>query len=397
MGSGDNIEAGRVARAEGRTILWAQVPPGQPNFNGPAILIADVAQDAEDPDDYEDGESFVPSNRFDGIVGVGWSGGSASNFGGTPGGTGVIGRGGRNQGTGLLGLGGGTPGPGNGGAGGIGVHGLGGPQADFLTDPMTPPGAGLVGQGGRQSAENNRERLPHAAGVIGIGGGTDQGVDALQAHPLSETGGVGVYGKGADLTVNMVAPTDATGNTVPGDDVPSGPSAAGAGVLGRGGSPQSPRDPMGPGVIGLAGDLPIPAAAETRDVGVFGAGDTGVVGLGAAGMLGRSDNEGGIGVRGVATTDTGRGAMLQSGRAAQLLLVPHKSGMRMPDPVDVTATAIPGREESVRLPRDGRGGDLLVLMDDQRRCSLWFCVRSEEASPAQWAQVLVGAPFSGTG
>ena len=169
-GSGEEVETGRTNRAEGRTILWAQVPPGQSNFNGPAIFIAEVAKDAEDPDDYEDGDSFIPSNSFDGIVGKGWSGGSASNFGGTPGGTGVVGRGGRNQGTGVFGLGGGTPEPGNGGAGGIGVHGLGGPQADFFADYTTPPGAGLVGQGGRQSEFDNRLRLPHAAGVIGLGG-----------------------------------------------------------------------------------------------------------------------------------------------------------------------------------------------------------------------------------
>ena len=135
-GSGEEMQTGRTNRAEGRTILWAQVPPGQSNFNGPAIMIVEVAKDAEDPDDYEDGDSFVPSNRFDGLIATGWSGGGAGNFGGTPGGTGVIGRGGRNEGTGVLGLGGGTPEPGNGGAGGIGVHGLGGPQADFFADPM---------------------------------------------------------------------------------------------------------------------------------------------------------------------------------------------------------------------------------------------------------------------
>ena len=64
--------------------MWAQVPPGESNFNGPAIFIAEVAKDAEDPDDYEDNATFVPSNSFDGIVGSGWSGGSASQFGGTP-------------------------------------------------------------------------------------------------------------------------------------------------------------------------------------------------------------------------------------------------------------------------------------------------------------------------
>jgi hypothetical protein len=200
------MQTGRTNRAEGRTILWAQVPPGQPNFNGPAILIVEIAKDAEDPDDYEDGDSFVPSNLFHGIMATGHSGGGPSNFGGTPGGSGVIGRGGRNQGTGIVGLGGGMPEPGNAGAGGIGVHGLGGSQADFFIDPATPPGAGVIGQGGRQNDNDTRARLPHAAGVIAIGGGIGRKKDFLPAHPLMETGGVGVYAQGAEQTVTMVPP-----------------------------------------------------------------------------------------------------------------------------------------------------------------------------------------------
>jgi hypothetical protein len=50
----------------------------------------------------------------------------------------------------------------------------------------------------------------------------------------------------------------------------------------------------------------------------------------------------------------------------------------------------------VQLPKDGRGGDLLALMDDQRQCALWFCIRAEDGSDAaQWAQVLLGPSFPG--
>src|SRR5437773_350909 len=114
-GSNQNVTTGRFNWAEGSTVLWGDVPPGdgdpQPDFNGSAILIVEVAKE-ESPDnegDYEDGENQTPSNRCDGIIATGWSGGSASNFGGTPGGVGVIGRGGANQGTGVVGLGGGRP------------------------------------------------------------------------------------------------------------------------------------------------------------------------------------------------------------------------------------------------------------------------------------------------
>lgn len=51
-GSGEDMETGRVNRAEGRTFLWAQVPPGQPYFNGDAMFVVEAARDAEDPDDY---------------------------------------------------------------------------------------------------------------------------------------------------------------------------------------------------------------------------------------------------------------------------------------------------------------------------------------------------------
>ena len=391
--SGEEMQTGRTNRAEDRTILWAQVQPGDANFNGPAILIVEVAKDADDPDDYEDGDTFIPSNAFDGIVATGWSGGSASNFGGTPGGgVGVIGNGGRNQGTGVLGVGSGFKGPGsgNGGSGGIGVQGIGGSQAAFFIDPTVAPGAGVVGQGGRQDANGNTLRLPHAAGVIALGGG-----EGLPLPPLMDTGSVGAWAQGANAEMQMVHPSDETG-TIPGPDVPSGPLAPGAGVFGRGGVPIPPRGPVAAGVIGLAGGTaPIPDISETGNTGVYGAGPTGVFGHGPIGVRGQGDS--GAGVEGYGSAKDSRGGQFESTRAAQVWLVPHETREPSPPTANVAATALvtKGERGTITLPKDGRGGDLLTLMDDKRQCTLWFCVQGSGSGPAQWAQVLLGPAFAG--
>jgi hypothetical protein len=393
-GSNQDMVVGRTNWADGRTILWAKVPPGQSNFWGDAILIVEVAEDADDPDDYEAPASFIPSNRFHGIVAVGHSGGGASGFGGTPGASGVIGRGGRNQGTGVVGLAGGVPEPESNGAGGIGVHGLGGSQVDLFPDPSISPGAGVIGQGGRQTDGGNRARLPHAAGVIGIGGGMGPNKDLLPAHPITATGGVGVYGQGAEATEIMVAPLDADGNPTTGANVPSGPLAPGPGVLGRGGMPIPPRGPVAAGVIGLAGDTMIPDVSETGNSGVYGAGPTGVFGHGPTGVRGQGDA--GPGVHGVGMAGDSRGGQFESTRAAQVQLVPHDTREPSPPSASITPEAvIVSPERGMRLPKDGRGGDLIAVMDDQRQCTLWFCVKGSDSGAARWAQVLVGKPFEG--
>lgn len=265
---------------------------------------------------------------------------------------GVIGRGGTMFGTGVLGLGGGVPEPENDGEGGIGVHGLGGSKVDFFSVPGIPPGAGLVGQGGRQSDRENRTRLPHAPGVIGISGGTGRGVDLLPQHPLEVTGGVGVYGQGADRDVQMVKPQDETG-TIPGPDVPSGPMAPGPGVVGRGGRDATRSGPEGAGVVGLAGSMvQVPGIAQTGDVGVVGMGAVGLSGTGFA----------------------DRACILQSYGQPQLNLVPQ----RMQSP----------RE----LPGDSRPGDFLVTITvDQELgteiAEFWFCKVGGAAGVAYWVQI----------
>ena len=124
MGSGsdsndEDLVAGRTNRMERRTILWADAAPGEPDFNGPAILIVEVAKDLEDSEwdnsDYDDYWAYIPANQVHGIMATAWSGGSIADdpddLAGDPGGIGVIGRGGRNEGTGVQGLGGGINGP----------------------------------------------------------------------------------------------------------------------------------------------------------------------------------------------------------------------------------------------------------------------------------------------
>lgn len=405
-GSDQELVVGRTNWADGRTILWAKVPPDTANFWGDAILIVEVAKNVDNPDDYEVPDSFVPSNRCHGIVAVGSSG--HVPFGGTPGASGVIGRGGRNEGTGVVGLGGGITDPGSNGAGGIGVHGLGGSQVDLFPDPSIPPGAGVIGQGGRQTDNDNRARLPHAAGLIGIGGGTGRSKDLLPAHPLTATGGIGVYAQGAEATVTMVVPLDADGNSTSGPNVPSGPLAPGAGVLGRGGVP-IPRDenPVAAGVIGLAGDTAIPPISETGNTGVYGGGPVGVFGHGfVSGVRGKSEEglgvsgetDSGAGIYGSATDTRGRGGQFQSERSAQVWLVPQNQPTQFSTPVTATPTVIPTDEregEGPKLPKDGRGGDLMTIADRQGQCTLWFCVGKGRAGTALWAQVLLGPSFNG--
>ena len=51
---------------------------------------------------------------------------------------------------------------------------------------------------------------------------------------------------------------------------------------------------------------------------------------------------------------------------------------------------------AVSLPRRGRPGDLMTLLDDSQACTLWFCIRGGDgAGPARWAQVLLGPEFPG--
>ena len=211
-----------------------------------------------------------------------------------------------------------------------------------------------------------------------------------------DTGGVGAWAQGADAETTMVLPSDETG-TIPGPNVPSGPLAPGAGVFGRGGVPIPPEGPVAAGVIGLAGGtVPIPNISETGNTGIYGAGPTGVFGHGPIGVRGQGDS--GPGVEGYGSAADSRGGQFKATRAAQVWLVPHETRKPSPPTVSVAPTVLvtKGERGEIALPKDGRGGDLLTLMDDKRQCTLWFCVRGADGGPAQWTQVLLGPAFSGT-
>jgi hypothetical protein len=419
--TGEDLVAGRTNRAEERTKFWADVAPGEPNYNGPAILMVEVAKNLDDSEwdgsDYDNPTDFIPTNQINGIMATGWSGTGSGSFGGT----GVIGRGGYSEGTGVQGLGGGVPlkdpddPHSDHGAGGIGVHGIGGSQRVAFGDPNVAPGAGLVGQGGRQSQISNTLRLPHAAGVIGIGGGSGIGFDALPSHPLMETGGVGVYGQGAELTTSMELPPTLPGQPDPTTKVPSGPLGPGVGVVGRGGVAVAPAAGIGAGVVGLAGGIAIPSANSTDGVGVFGQGNLGVSGIGTLiGVKGVSTTT--VGVQGETDTGTGvvgsaskggRGGMFLSDKSAQLQLLPHSIKIAKPDSKLATPTELSGTGIPLALPKAGSSGDLLAI-DGMTQgtsdapvvttCTLWLCVRSADSktsTPAVWSQILTGAFVSG--
>jgi hypothetical protein len=314
----------------------------------------------------------------------------------------VVGRGGREQGTGVLGMGGGIHDANSSGVGGMGLHGVGGSLPDpdvFPETPPAPPGAGVVGQGGRQSRNQNTEGLAHGAGVIGIGGGKGPQADFLPTVDLTMSGSVGVYGQGAEQSVEMVHDPAAPDGPL----VPSGPTSPGTGIVGRGGQPSDPVAPGAAGVVGLAGGEHLLAAGRTAGIGVYGAGSTGVHGFGPD----RETQAGagvtvvpGIGVRGVATGKAGRGGRFESARSAQLQLVPMRVPRPFPAPKPATASALPtaADEGGVAdfLPRDGQGGDLVTLTDAAGASTLWFCSRGDGQGQAEWGQVLLGPVSLGT-
>lgn len=104
------------------------------------------------------------------------------------------------------------------------------------------------------------------------------------------------------------------------------------------------------------------------------------------GVLGQTKD--GRGIYGTAY-GTGRGGLLTSSSSAQLLLSPQNRHL-----VDLQGNPI--------MPKDGKGGDIMCIIDSNGNCSLYFCVESEVPAagvfpgiPARWARVLLGPPFEG--
>ena len=408
--SNDDLVSGRTNRANDTTRIWAEnqytditigpIDLGEfrTPFSGTTIFQVEVAGDSD-----EDGE-FRPPDPLDAIVGVGWSAKDAGKSGGTgvtglggevggigvlakggAGGTGlhadaggdatgVVGLGGPASGTGVFGLGSGGERFERRGRGGIGVHGVGGHALLQPGPDDVPPGVGVFGQGGAVP-DSNSDRIPLGTGVIGVGG--DAGNKDLP--PASEAGNAGVFGQGADARIRTII----DGSTA----ILDGPDEPGAGVVGRGGVADGDRLLPAAGVVGVAGGQSKPPHLETGDVGVFGLGTTGLRGRGLDGP----------GVDGRSRRD--RGGVFAADRQAQVNLEPQLVRTKLPPGSPVTPRAISAGELErgiVSLPRDGRAGDLMTLIDDARSCTLWFCVRGiDGAGPASWAQVLLGPSFPG--
>jgi hypothetical protein len=391
--SNEDLVAGRVNRANDQTTIWAENPfteggdpifgphiePAWGTFNGKNILLVEISKNSEAPLLGD----FRPDQPVDAIVGIGWSGTAPGGTGGTGvtgiggkvDGTGLLGSA-RGRGTGVMGMGGpregaGVVGFGSGGeAGGTGVHGVGG-RAQLQEDGTanTLPGAGVFGQGGR-IVGSNPERLLHGAGVIGVGG------DAANSTipPASETGGVGVFGQGAEALITVV------------DETVFGPAEPGAGLLGRGGVSIPNDGKAGAGVIGLAGGETKPSIDDTANAGVFGMGLIGVRGIGSSrdGVSGHSSES--------------RGGIFSTNRAAQINLVPKSVQIggeaTIIEPIGISQVSL--ANGAVPLPKDGRSGDLMALVNpNDGNSTLWFCVRGLGSGPARWAQVLLGPPFKG--
>jgi hypothetical protein len=348
--SGEEVQSGRTNRAEDRTRFWAQRPEGE-SFEGPAILIVEVAGDIGD-DDFE-----KPADSQD-IHGIMASGNGS--------GTGVIGYSRRHmnddpqeeltaldiehaRSAGVF------------GKGIAGVVGQGdttanasGGQSDIES------GAGIVGRGGAG-------RGP-AAGVVGFAGGTTL-TPSVQGAGVFGVGPTGVMGWGED------------GIGVEGFGGRLKPGVAGIGGAGR---DRDGRDMRGPGVVGIGNnDNAAWTDEQARGTGVVGIGVDGVHGIGSRSFLGQDDQ--------LSSGPGGRGGVFQAERNAQVRLVPEEAdeaGER-PRLTPFSPAAYPS------LPKAGLRGDLMSVVDRSGQATLWFCV-TEVEGVAQWARVGLGDLFDGT-
>jgi hypothetical protein len=192
---------------------------------------------------------------------------------------------------------------------------------------------------------------------VAVAGGDRRGLPEFD-----ETGGVGVYAVGSDAD--------------------GGANAPGPGVRGRGGRADRT---IGVGVVGESGEA---VERNGYGVGVFADGSVGIR------AQGHGDRAGWFKV--TQTRREGSG----SGHSAQVLLEPHAAELPAPTPTPVAPTALDMSDKyESELPRDGRAGDLLTLMDrDSSAARLWFCVKgATTAEPANWCEVLLGPSFHGRG
>jgi hypothetical protein len=206
--------------------------------------------------------------------------------------------------------------------------------------------------------------IPAGNGVIaqGINGTVGYVHEVVRDKPMENSVGAGLLGVGGAGSAGVFG-TGRNGvvgyeHTTPRDHAFE--AAQRAGVLGR-------------GETGVSGD-------GANGAGVFGRGVPGVQGLSDGGPGVVADGQTGVAARGndgpgvIASSTTEQGAVLESTRMAQLLLVP----LRMENPL--------------ALPRS-TAGELLVTVwaDEEERgieiTSLWFCKVGGGPNQANWVKL----------
>ena len=218
----------------------------------------------------------------------------------------------------------------------------------------------------------------------------------------SQTEGVGVWGSGDNFGVVGRVQSSEAGSEFAG--VVGQHPRAGVGAVGV--SLDRPDLGGGVGVAGLSHtsmnpqDLgrPLPDPAGGSGTGVFGSSGSGagVRGTSRDGQGGSFQSKSGPGVSG--KSSSGRGGVFDSGQTAGGSLVGQVGLVPQTMPVPGVVPASPVKFDSSvleSLPREGRGGDLLVTQGQDDRCTLWFCSKSQEGeTPAVWSQVLLATPVA---
>lgn len=233
---------------------------------------------------------------------------------------------------------------------GVGVFGVG--QNFGVFGKGTPGIAGVFGQHNHGGAGIIGAAMRGGTGIVGASV-SSLGNPLVTFAPVDDPAdgsGTGVFGTSGEGTGVRGSSREGNGGEFRSERGvgASGESDSGNGVRGK-------------GVVGVEG--------VGSSVGVVGRGseefdvETGVVGKGTVGVHGEAPLEGGTGVVGQGE----RGGVFKS-RLAQIRLFP----LTFRTPVGNIS---------------GEAGDLVATQGAEDECSLWFCVRSGDASTAKWKQI----------
>ena len=231
---------------------------------------------------------------------------------------------------------------------GVGVCGVG--QNFGVWGKASPGIAGVFGQHNRGGIGIIGAAMEGGTGIVGA---SLNSLNPSDFDPIPDPGtgsGTGVFGTTSEgVGVRGSSKGGKGGEFISESGVgASGESNTGDGVHGQ-------------GVVGVEG--------VGRSVGLVGRGfkefdvETGVMGKGAVGVHGEAPLKGGTGVIGKGE----RGGVFESS-LAQIRLFP----LKFRTPVGNIS---------------GEAGDLMATQGAEDECGLWFCVRSGDASIAEWKQI----------